>query len=89
MFTARSEILQRHIQHQAYVSDLRGGQIFQNRDEVHQLVVMSVGEPRGNRHGVLRMEYVRRGGVVDDDCLAERTTDLAQILDVVALVVVA
>lgn len=58
MFTARGEVLQCHVQYQAHVSDLRGGQIFQNGDEVHQLVVVSVGEPGGDWHGVLRVEDV-------------------------------
>jgi hypothetical protein len=38
---------------------------------------------------VLRVEDVRCGRVVDDDRLTQRAADLAQILDVVALVVVA
>ena len=89
MFTARSEVLQRHVQYQAHISDLRGGQIFQNRDEIHKLVVMSVGEPRWDRHGVLRVEDVWCGWVVNDDGLAKWAANLAQVLDVVALVVVA
>lgn len=58
LFTARGEVLQRHVQHQAHVSDLRSRQIFQNRDQIHQLVVVSIGEPRGDRNGVLRVEDV-------------------------------
>lgn len=50
---------------------------------------MCVREPAANGHGVLRVEYVRSRGVVDDDGVLEITSDLGQILDVVALVVVA
>jgi hypothetical protein len=42
MRTARGEILQSHVQHQAYVSDLGGGEIFENRDEIQELVVVSI-----------------------------------------------
>jgi hypothetical protein len=35
MFTAGGEVLQRHVQYQAHISDLRGGQVFQNGDEIH------------------------------------------------------
>jgi hypothetical protein len=42
MRTAHGEILQGHVQHQAYVSDLGGGEIFEDGDEVEQLVVVSI-----------------------------------------------
>ena len=77
MFTARGEVLQRHVQYQAHISDLRGGQVFQDGDEIHQLVVVSIGEPRGDWDGVLRVEDVGRGRVVNDDGFAKWTTDLA------------
>lgn len=50
---------------------------------------MGVAEPGRDRHGVLRMEHVGGGGVVDDDQVFERTAHLRQVLDVVAVVVVA
>lgn len=89
VFTARSEILQRHVEHQAHVPDLRRGQIFQNRNKIHELVVVSIGEPGGDGNGVLRVEDVRCGRVVNDDCLAEGAADLAQVFDIVSLVVIA
>lgn len=50
---------------------------------------MRVGEPTANGYGVLRVEYVGRRRVVDDDGVLEVTPDLGEILDVVAAVVVA
>ena len=41
---------------------------------------MGVGEPGADGDGVLRMEYVRGGGVIDDDGLSEVTSDLRKIL---------
>ena len=37
---------------------------------------MSVGEPAADGDSVLRMENVRRGGVVDDDGFSQVTPDL-------------
>lgn len=50
---------------------------------------MSIREPTADRDGVLRMENVGGRRVVDDDCLLEIAANLREILDVVALVVVA
>ena len=50
---------------------------------------MRVVKPRRDRNGVIGMEDVRCWRVVDDDGLLELAPDLRQILDVVALVVVA
>ena len=41
---------------------------------------MRVGKPAAYGDGVLRMEYVRSGGIVDDYRLFQITTDLGQIL---------
>ncbi len=86
---ARGEILQRHVQHQADVPDVGGGEVFQHGDQIQKLVVVGVGEPRRDRDSVLRVEDVGCRGVVNNDCLAERSADLAEIFDVVSLVVVA
>lgn len=50
---------------------------------------MRIGEPTANRHCVLRVEDVAGGRVVDDDRLLEIPADLAEVFDVVALVIVA
>ena len=42
-------------------------QIGQERAEIVQLLVMRVGEPRRYGYGVVRVEDVRCGGVVDDN----------------------
>ena len=49
---------------------------------------MSIRKPAANRYGVLGMEYVRGGGVVDNDGVFQVSPDLGKILYVVALVVV-
>ena len=50
---------------------------------------MRVAEPAADGHGVLWVEDVARRRVVDDDRLPQITSHLAEILDVVALMVVA
>lgn len=61
----------------------------QYRDQVQKLVVVSVAEPAANRHGMLRVEDVARRRIVDDDGLLEIAADLTEVLDIVALVIVA
>jgi len=56
---AGGEILQRHVEHQADVPDIGGGEVFQNGDQIEKLVVVGVGEPRRDRDSVLRVEDVR------------------------------
>lgn len=50
---------------------------------------MCVREPTADRDGVLGVEDVRRRGVVYNDGIFQVSTDLGEVLDVVALVVVA
>lgn len=50
---------------------------------------MSIGKPTADRHGVLRVEDIRRWRIVDDDGFSQIAANLRQVLDVVALVVVA
>lgn len=50
---------------------------------------MRVAEPAADRYGMLGVEDVARGRIVDDDRLPQIAAHLAQILDIVALVVVA
>ena len=67
---------------------MRACQVFQYWDEVEKLVVVRVAEPAADRNGVLWMEYIAGGRVVDDDGLTEVTANLAQVLHVIALMVV-
>lgn len=41
---------------------------------------MRVREPTADRNGVLRVEYVRCGRVIDDDCVLEISSYLGKIL---------
>lgn len=50
---------------------------------------MGIGEPTADGHGVLGVEDIGCGRVVDDDGVLEIAANLGQVLDVVALVVVA
>jgi hypothetical protein len=59
---------------------LRASQVFQHGYQVKQLVVVRVREPAANGHGMLRMENVRGGRVVNDDRLAQVTPNLREIL---------
>lgn len=59
---------------------MAAGQILEDGDEIEELVVVSVGEPAADGYGVLWMEDVGCGGIIDDYCFAEVTTDLGEIL---------
>lgn len=50
---------------------------------------MGIAEPTADRHSVLRVENVAGGRVVDDDGFFQFAADLAQVFDVVSLMVVA
>jgi diphthamide synthase (EF-2-diphthine--ammonia ligase) len=50
---------------------------------------VSIGEPTADRNSMLGMEDIRGGRIVDDDSILEIPSDLGQVFDVIALVVVA
>ena len=77
------------IEDQADVADIRAGQVFENGDEIEQLVVVGVREPTADGNRVLRVEDVRRRRVVDDDGVLQVAAHLGEVLDVISLVVVA
>ena len=52
------------------------------RYELHELAVVHIVEPGRARHGVVRVENVRGGRVVQYDRLTEIATEPAQILSV-------
>ena len=86
---SHSESLQRDIKDKADVLHVAASKVLEDGDEVEELVVMRVGEPTADGDGVLGVENVRCGRVVDDDGVLEVAADLGEILDVVALVVIA
>ena len=57
--------------------------------QVRQFSIVWVVEPARDGHGVVWVEDVRCWRVVNNDRLAYRPAELRQVLDVVALVVVA
>jgi hypothetical protein len=48
--------------------------------QIGQFRIVRVGKPRRDRDGIVGMENVRSGRVVDDDRFAERSAELRQIL---------
>lgn len=76
LFVSSHVLLERHVEHQTDVAHLVTGEIFENGYQVEQFVVVRVGEPTADRDGVLRVENVRSGRVVDDDCVLEIASDL-------------
>lgn len=50
---------------------------------------MRIGKPAADGHGMLGVEDVGSGRVVDDDGVLQVTSDLREVFDVVSLVVVA
>jgi hypothetical protein len=85
----RCRNLQRHIQNQTDIAHIVACQVFQDWDEVKELIVVCIGEPTTDRHCVLRMKNVRCGRVVDYDRFFQISADLRQIFNIVPLVVVA
>jgi hypothetical protein len=81
--------LESDVEHQTHVRDIGRGEILEHRDQIQEFVVVRVGKPAADGHGMLRVEDVGCGRVVDDDGVFEVSADLGEIFDVVALVVVA
>jgi len=72
----RSRHLQADVQDHTDILDLCTGKILEDRDQIEQLVVMSVREPATDGNRVLRVEDIRSGGVVNDDRFFQVSTDL-------------
>ena len=77
-------MLERHVEDKTDVPYTGASQVLENRDEVEELVVVSVRKPAGYRNGVLGVEYVRGRRVVNDNGVLEISPDLREILDVVS-----
>ena len=67
---------------------VHGSQVDKERAKVRQLGVVRVVEPCRDWHGVVRMENVRSGRVVEDDAPFHVSTELRKVFDVIALVIV-
>ena len=77
------------VQHQANVFHVGTGKVFQNWNEIQELVVMRIREPTADWDRVLGVEDIRSWRVVDDNGVFEVTSNLRKVFDVVSLVVVA
>ena len=77
------------VKNEADVRNVCASQVFQDGNQIQQLIVVSIGEPAADRDSVLGVEDVGRRRVVDDYRVLQIAADLGQILDVVTLVVVA
>ena len=71
---------QGNIEHQTNIADLFASKILEDGYQIEEFVIMGVREPAADRDGVLRVEDVRRGRVVDNDSVLQVTTDLREIL---------
>lgn len=74
------QCLQSHVKHQTDVADLLASEVLEHRYQVEQFVVVRVREPAADGDGMLRMEDVRRGRVVNDDGVLEVAANLREIL---------
>jgi hypothetical protein len=72
--------LQSNIEHQADVADLVASEVFEDGYQIEEFVIVRVREPAADRDGVLRVEDVRRGRVVDNNSVLQVTADLREIL---------
>ena len=55
---------------------MAASEVFEDGYQIEEFVIVRVREPAADRDGVLRVEDVRRGRVVDDDGVLEIATDL-------------
>ena len=74
------QCLQSYVKHQTDVADLLASEVLEHRYQVEEFVVVRVREPAADGDGVLRMEDVRRGRVVNDDGVLEVAAYLREIL---------
>ena len=72
--------LQRNIKHQANIADLGPCKVLEDGYQIQKFVVVRIREPAANRDGMLRVEDVRCGRVVDDNRVLEVSADLGEVL---------
>lgn len=68
--------LQSNIEHETDVADLVASKVFEDGYQIEEFIIVGVREPAADRDGVLWVEDVGSGRVVDDDGILEITTDL-------------
>ena len=68
--------LQGAVQDHADILDQGPCEILEDRDEIEQLIVMSVREPATDGNRMLGVEDVGCRGIIDDDCVFQVSTDL-------------
>lgn len=61
--------------------------LYQEWDVVEEFSVIHVVVPRDDGQGILRLEEVGDGGVVDDDNVFHTTVQLGQVFDIILLLV--
>jgi hypothetical protein len=81
--------LESDIENQTNIRNSWTGKIFKHGYQVQKFIIMCIRKPTAYRHSMLRVEDVGCRGIVDDNGVLEIPTDLRQIFDVVALMVVA
>jgi hypothetical protein len=59
---------------------LRISEIFEDRDQIKKLIIMGVREPAADGYRVLRVEYIGRGRIINNDSVSEVAADLREIL---------
>lgn len=74
------QCLQSNVQHQTDVADLLASEVLEHWYQVEEFVVVCVREPAADGNGVLRMEDVGSGRIVDDDGVLQVATYLGKIL---------
>jgi hypothetical protein len=79
--TARVQTLQCNVENQTNVFHLCTSKVFEDRDQVEKLVIVGVREPAADGYRMLRMEYIRRGGIINYDGVTKVAADLGQVLD--------
>ena len=60
----------------------RSADAMKRRDELLEVCIVGVVQPRSDRQRILRLERVRGRRVVDDDCAFERPTKKRKVFDV-------
>lgn len=76
----RVQTSQWNVENQTDVFNLVTSKVLKNRNQIKELVIVSVREPAADGYRVLRMEYIRGGRIVDDDRLSKVTANLGEIL---------
>lgn len=72
----KPETLQCNVKDQTDILYLSSSKVFENRDQIKKLIVVSIRKPAADRYRVLGMENIGCRRVVNNDCLSNITPDL-------------